>query len=56
VDGVDATMAMERHVAADPTCIARYVAIRISLHHGDCPVEDDADVFDDAVNIASRMA
>lgn len=56
MDGVDAAVAMQRHVAADPTCIANHLAIRIGLHHGDCLLEDDGDVYGDAVNTAARMA
>lgn len=56
MDGVDAAIAMQRHVAADPTCIAHHLAIRIGLHHGECLVEDDGDVYGDAVNTAARMA
>lgn len=56
MDGVDAAVAMQRHVAADPTCIANHLAIRIGLHHGECLVEDDGDVYGDAVNTAARMA
>lgn len=55
-DGVDAAMAMQRHVSADPTCIANHLAIRIGLHHGDCLLEDDGDVYGDSVNTAARMA
>ncbi len=56
MDGVDAAIAMQRHVAADPACIANHLAIRIGLHHGECLVEDDGDVYGDAVNTAARMA
>ena len=56
IDGVDAAIAMQRHVASDPTCIANHLAIRIGLHHGECLVEDDGDVYGDAVNTAARMA
>lgn len=56
VDGVDAAVAMQRHVAADPTCVANHLAIRIGLHYGECLVEDDGDVYGDAVNTAARMA
>lgn len=55
-DGVDAAVAMQRHVAADPTCIANHLAIRIGLHFGECLLEDDGDVYGDAVNIAARMS
>lgn len=55
-EGVDAAVAMQRHVAADPTCIANHLAIRIGLHHGECLLEDDGDVYGDAVNTAARMA
>lgn len=55
-DGVDAAVAMQRHVAADPTCIANHLAIRIGLHFGECLLEDDGDVYGDAVNTAARMA
>lgn len=56
LDGVDAAIAMQRHVAGDPACIANHLAIRIGLHHGECLVEDDGDVYGDAVNTAARMA
>ena len=56
LDGVDAAVAMQRHVASDPTCIANHLAIRIGLHHGECLVEDDGDAYGDAVNTAARMA
>lgn len=56
MDGVDAAVAMQRHVASDPTCIANHLAIRIGLHHGECLLEDDGDVYGDAVNTAARMA
>jgi class 3 adenylate cyclase len=56
MDGVDAAVAMQRHVAADPTCIANHLAIRIGLHYGECLVEDDGDVYGDVVNTAARMA
>ena len=55
-DGVDAAVAMQRHVATDATCVANHLAIRIGLHHGECLVEDDGDVYGDAVNTAARMA
>lgn len=56
MDGVDAAVAMQRHVATDPTCVANHLAIRIGLHDGECLVEDDGDVYGDAVNTAARMA
>ncbi len=56
INGVDAAVAMQRHVATDSVCVANHLAIRIGLHFGDCLVEDDGDVFGDAVNIAARMA
>lgn len=56
MDGVDAAVAMQRRVAIDPSCIANHLAIRIGLHHGECLVEDDGDVYGDAVNTAARMA
>ena len=56
IDGVDAAVAMQRHVASDPSCVANHLAIRIGLHHGECLVEDDGDVYGDAVNTAARMA
>ena len=56
LDGVDAAVAMQRHVAADARCIDNHLAIRIGLHHGECLVEDDGDVYGDAVNTAARMA
>lgn len=55
-DGIDAAVAMQRHVAADATCLAHHLAIRIGLHFGDCLVEGDGDVYGDAVNTAARMA
>ena len=54
--GVDAAIAMQRQVASSPTCIANHLAIRIGLHYGECLVEDDGDVYGDAVNTAARMA
>lgn len=56
VDGVDAAVAMQRHVASDPVAVANHLAIRIGLHHGDCLLEEDGDVYGDAVNTAARMA
>jgi class 3 adenylate cyclase len=56
MDGVDAAVAMQRHVATDPTCVTNHLAIRIGLHDGECLVEDDGDVYGDAVNTAARMA
>ena len=56
LDGVDAAVSMQRHVASDPTCVANHLAIRIGLHYGECLVEDDGDVYGDAVNTAARMA
>lgn len=56
MDGVDAAVAMQRHVANDPTCVANHLAIRVGLHFGECLVEDDGDVYGDAVNTAARMA
>jgi len=54
-DGVDAAVAMQRHVAGDPTCIANHLGIRLGLHFGECLVEGDGDVYGDAVNTAARM-
>ncbi len=56
LDGVDAAVAMQRYTATDATAVAEHLAIRIGLHHGDCLLESDGDVFGDAVNTAARMA
>lgn len=56
LDGVDAAIAMQRHTAEDGMALANHLAIRVGLHHGECLVEDDGDVYGDAVNTAARMA
>lgn len=55
-EGLDAAVAMQRHVASDPACVTHHLAIRVGLHAGDCLVEGDGDVYGDAVNTAARMA
>lgn len=55
-DGLDAALAMQRRMASDARFTSENLAIRVGLHHGDVLLEDDGDVFGDAVNTAARMA
>ena len=51
-----ASVDMQKRVAHDPGFMKDNLAIRIGLHHGDALLEDDGDVYGDAVNTAARMA
>ncbi|KAA2284444.1 adenylate/guanylate cyclase domain-containing protein [Arenimonas fontis] len=55
LNGVLAACDMQRRVGRDPEFVRESLAVRIGLHHGDA-LEEDGDVFGDAVNTAARMA
>lgn len=54
VQGLHASIDMQRRVAANPPLKAEAVALRIGMHHGEALLEG-ADVYGDAVNTAARM-
>lgn len=51
---VSAAILMHEEVKANKTLAAHHVQMRIGLHHGPV-IEDNNDIFGDAVNIAARM-
>lgn len=55
LQGLLASVDMQKRVSHDPTFMKDNLAIRIGLHHGDALIED-GDVYGDAVNTAARMA
>ncbi len=55
MQGLLASMDMQKRIAQDPVFARDNLAIRIGLHHGDA-LQEDGDVFGDAVNTAARMA
>ncbi len=56
VNGLLASVDMQKRVAHDPAFMKENLAIRIGLHHGEALHEADGDVYGDAVNTAARMA
>ncbi len=55
MQGVAASIDMQRRMARDINFVRDNLAIRVGLHHGDALIEEN-DVFGDAVNTAARMA
>lgn len=55
LQGVLAACDMHKRLAHDPEFVRDNVAIRVGLHHGEA-LDEDGDVFGDAVNVAARMA
>jgi len=55
LNGVLAACDMQRRMARDINFVRDNLAIRVGLHHGDA-LEENGDVFGDAVNTAARMA
>ncbi len=55
LDGLLAACDMQRKLSRDVNFIKDNLAVRIGLHHGNALEEND-DVFGDAVNVAARMA
>lgn len=55
LNGLLAACDMQRKMAGDINFVREHLAIRIGLHYGDALDEND-DVYGDAVNIAARMA
>ncbi|RJQ79507.1 MAG: adenylate/guanylate cyclase domain-containing protein [Desulfobacteraceae bacterium] len=51
---VSAAVAMQEDITADTLLSAQHMQLRIGLHHGPV-IQEDADVYGDAVNIAARM-
>src|SRR3569623_727188 len=56
LNGLLGAVDMQKRVSADPVFMRDNLAIRIGLHHGDTLLEEDGDVYGDAVNTAARMA
>ena len=54
-NGLHAACDMQRRMARDINFVRDNLAVRIGLHHGDA-LEENGDVFGDAVNTAARMA
>jgi adenylate cyclase len=54
-NGLHAACDMQRRMARDMNFVRDNLAVRIGLHHGDA-LEENGDVFGDAVNTAARMA
>src|SRR5688572_6730613 len=54
-NGLHAACDMQRRLARDINFVRDNLAVRIGLHHGDA-LEENGDVFGDAVNTAARMA
>lgn len=55
LDGVLAACDMQRKMARDINFVRDNLAVRIGLHHGNA-LEENGDVYGDAVNVAARMA
>lgn len=55
INGLLAACEMQRRLARDIVFVRESLAIRIGLHHGEA-LEENGDVFGDAVNVAARMA
>jgi adenylate cyclase len=55
IEGILAAVDMQRKMARDINFVRENLAIRIGLHHGDA-LEENGDVYGDAVNTAARMA
>ena len=55
LDGLLAACDMQRKMARDINFVRDNLAVRIGLHHGDA-LEENGDVYGDAVNVAARMA
>lgn len=55
LDGLLAACDMQRKMSRDVNFVRDNLAVRIGLHHGNALEEND-DVFGDAVNVAARMA
>lgn len=55
MQGVLASVDMQKRVAHDLSFVRDNIGIRVGLHHGDALLED-GDVFGDSVNTAARMA
>ncbi len=56
MQGLLGSVDMQQRIASDPGFAKERLAIRVGLHHGDVLVEEDNDVYGDAVNVAARMA
>lgn len=55
LNGLLAACDMQRKMAHDSNFVREHLAIRIGLHHGDA-LDENNDVYGDAVNVAARMA
>jgi adenylate cyclase len=55
IEGILAAVDMQRKMARDINFVRENLAIRIGLHHGEA-LEENGDVYGDAVNTAARMA
>ncbi|MDA8139820.1 MAG: adenylate/guanylate cyclase domain-containing protein [Desulfobacteraceae bacterium] len=49
-----AAILMHEKVSADETLASQHLQLRIGIHHGPV-IEEDSDIYGDAVNIAARM-
>ena len=54
MDGFLAACDMQRKMSRDIDFVRDNLAVRIGLHHGNA-LEEDGDIFGDAVNVAARM-
>lgn len=55
MDGMLAACEMQRKMVRDINFVRENLAVRIGLHHG-AALEENGDVYGDAVNVAARMA
>ncbi len=54
-DGMLASVAIQENVASDPRLARHGIKLRVGLHHGQV-IQEEQDVFGDAVNLAARVA
>ena len=56
LNGLLAATDMQKRISGDLVFARDSLAIRVGLHYGEALLEDDGDVYGDAVNTAARMA
>lgn len=56
LNGLLAATDMQKRISGDLVLARDNLAIRVGLHYGEALLEDDGDVYGDAVNTAARMA